>query len=210
MGSDPGAVPFILGGAGESCERGVKMKLTDEQRKLAEDNIRLAYKIAWRFLNCGIDIEDLQGYAMLGLVKAAVAYDASRGLKFSTLAVTVIEREILYALRGYTKNRRCVSLDAKLPESDGKDDFRTLADVIPYQEDGFERAERIDLIPTMMSLPQLKKREKRAIAGVILQGKTQEKVGQVIGINQSVVSRYMKAGIRKMQTVYFGKEGVRR
>ncbi len=94
-----------------------------------------------------------------------------------------------------------VSLDTKLSKSDEENDFRVL-DMIPYLDDGFDRAECTDLISSMMNIPGLTEREKQAITGVIIQGRKQKEVGQLIGIQQSVVSRYVRSGIRKMQTVF--------
>ena len=47
----------------------------------------------------GLDKDDLYGFGMLGLIAAADAWDASRGLKFSTFAYTKIRGAILDELR---------------------------------------------------------------------------------------------------------------
>lgn len=60
----------------------------------AEDHLGLAHLCANRFRDRGIEYEELYSAGCLGLVKAANAYDPSRGVCFSTYAVPVIMGEI--------------------------------------------------------------------------------------------------------------------
>lgn len=59
-----------------------------------EDNLGLVHLCANRFRGRGIEYDDLYGAGCVGLVKAASAFDSSRGVKFSTYAVPVILGEI--------------------------------------------------------------------------------------------------------------------
>lgn len=60
----------------------------------AEDNLGLVHLCANRFKNRGIEYEELYSAGCIGLVKAAKAFDDTRGVKFSTYAVPVILGEI--------------------------------------------------------------------------------------------------------------------
>ena len=60
----------------------------------AAAHLGLVHLCANRFRNRGIPYEDLYSAGSEGLVKAANAFDASRGLQFSTYAVPVILGEI--------------------------------------------------------------------------------------------------------------------
>ncbi len=60
----------------------------------AAAHLGLVHLCANRFRNRGIPYEDLYSAGSEGLVKAANAFDASRGLQFSTYAVPVIIGEI--------------------------------------------------------------------------------------------------------------------
>ena len=71
------------------------MELTLEQ--LVLDNLGLAKAIAFRYAGRGLDRDDLVGAAMVGLVKAARAYDPVRGA-FAALAARCIGREVRQAL----------------------------------------------------------------------------------------------------------------
>lgn len=63
-------------------------------RPAAEEHLGLVHMCAGRFRNRGIAYEDLYSAGCEGLVKAANAFDASRGVQFSTYAVPVILGEI--------------------------------------------------------------------------------------------------------------------
>ncbi|MBR3631006.1 MAG: sigma-70 family RNA polymerase sigma factor [Oscillospiraceae bacterium] len=60
----------------------------------AEEHLGLVHMCAGRFSNRGIPYEDLYSAGCEGLVKAANAFDTSRGVQFSTYAVPVILGEI--------------------------------------------------------------------------------------------------------------------
>ena len=60
----------------------------------AEEHLGLAHLCANRFRDRGIEYEELYSAACMGLVKAAHAFDPSRGVCFSTYAVPVIMGEV--------------------------------------------------------------------------------------------------------------------
>ena len=59
-----------------------------------EHNLGLVHACAHRFKGRGIEYDDLYQAGCMGLVKASAAFDASRGVMFSTYAVPVILGEI--------------------------------------------------------------------------------------------------------------------
>ena len=66
----------------------------NESAPRAEEHLGLVHLCANRFRNRGIPYEDLYSAGCEGLVKAANAFDTSRGVQFSTYAVPVILGEI--------------------------------------------------------------------------------------------------------------------
>lgn len=66
---------------------------------LCLDNQRLVHAMARRMMNRGIEYDDLVGWGMMGLVKAAKGFDPERGFAFSTYAVPLILGEMRRALR---------------------------------------------------------------------------------------------------------------
>jgi RNA polymerase sigma-B factor len=67
--------------------------------RLVRDNQRLVHHLLRRFTYADEPYEDLVQVANLGLVKAARAFDAGRGVRFSTYASVVIEGEVRHHLR---------------------------------------------------------------------------------------------------------------
>lgn len=87
-----------------------KFKMSQEQQKLAADNLNLARREAWRIQrSTGIDYHTLESVAFEGLCKAAHRYDPSRphpvtgkSMKFSSLAIPTIRGELLHWVRDRT------------------------------------------------------------------------------------------------------------
>ena len=71
----------------------------DNREQFISDNLGLVYSCAKRFRGRGIEYDDLVQAGSLGLVKAADAFDFSRGVKFSTYAVPMILGEVRRYLR---------------------------------------------------------------------------------------------------------------
>ena len=73
----------------------------DEQAKetLIVRNTALVKSIVKKFLNRGVEFEDLLQIGSLGLVKAVLGYDAKFNVRFSTYAVPMIAGEIKRFLR---------------------------------------------------------------------------------------------------------------
>ena len=66
---------------------------------LVEKNIGLVHSIVRRFLNRGVEAEDLFQIGSIGLLKAIDTFDTSYDVKFSTYAVPMITGEIKRLLR---------------------------------------------------------------------------------------------------------------
>ena len=174
----------------------MKDKNTEE---LVTSNIKFAYHMAWKFNGRGIPMDELKAIALLGLVKAANAYDEGKGFKFSTFAGTVVQNEILMELRKLRRHAGVRSLDE--PVNDDGENLITLKDVIPDTEKGFEKAELSDFAKTMLDI--LPSRQRQAAELTVCQGLRQEDVAKVMGGSQSIVSRYAKRAVETMRNQYW-------
>lgn len=74
--------------------------------RLIGENIGLARHLAERFTGHNVDREDLLQEARIGVWQAALKFDPSRGLKFSTLASTIIVRRLLRFVRDAGARKR--------------------------------------------------------------------------------------------------------
>lgn len=71
--------------------------MTQEQKELVENNVKLAYWMINKF--SARDDADMQSAAMLALINAALYYDRKKGTTFATFARTLIARALNYELR---------------------------------------------------------------------------------------------------------------
>jgi RNA polymerase sigma-B factor len=62
--------------------------------QLVEDHVAVARSMATRYRNRGIDLDDLEQVALLGLVKAARRFDVNAGHDFMSFAVPTVRGEI--------------------------------------------------------------------------------------------------------------------
>ena len=70
------------------------MSLKTNREDLICNNLKLVHSICQRFKNKGIEYDDLFQAGSIGLIKAADAFDPSKGFAFSTYAFPVIMGEI--------------------------------------------------------------------------------------------------------------------
>jgi len=81
-------------------------RASTELEQVVRQNQRLVHHVVKRFADCGEPYEDLVQIGNLGLIKAARNFDAARGARFSTYALTMIEGEIRHHLRDNTLLRQ--------------------------------------------------------------------------------------------------------
>lgn len=134
--------------------------------------------------------EDLFQIGMIGLVKTVNTFKPEKGVKFSTYATPVIRNEILMALR----KKRIIpvfSLDEDYQLDNGE--------TIP-RGNGIPSKERFEELSDSkmdfgLFLGRLSEREKKIVL-LSMDDVTQKEIAQIIGLDQSYISRILK-GIRK-------------
>lgn len=86
--------------ADEELEVARRIKAGDRAaiHRLLECNLRFVVSVAKRYQNKGMPLEDLIAEGNLGLIKAVMRFDESRGFKFISYAVWWIKQSILEAL----------------------------------------------------------------------------------------------------------------
>ena len=168
--------------------------MTKEQEALVTNNAGLAYHIARnKYRCCGIETEDVEGIALLALVKAAKTFNPGKGISFCTYAGACIDNAILMELR----RRRCregrVSLTS-LQEVICKNGEHVgiLADVIADPRDGHKQVEDREFLKQLMRSGIFSDRDKLILKLVFLDGCGQTRVGKYVGVSQSYVSRLIR------------------
>lgn len=154
-------------------------------------NIKLAHRVLRSSYPTFGQNEDMQQEALLGLWKACLSYDPSKG-RFSTYAWYCILNQIRYALRAYKKQPDTVSLN----QPTGKDGL-TLADVLEDPSPGTSEA-LIDLKAFLAGLPE---RELKLIQ-LSAEGLTQAEIGKQLGRSRAWCCNTLK----RLQQDYLKQE----
>ena len=93
----------------------------DLSRQLIEANLGVALTVAKRYSNRGIDLDDLEQVALLGLTKAAQRFDAGAGHDFLSFAVPTIRGEVRRHFRDFGWSirppRRIQELQARITQA---------------------------------------------------------------------------------------------
>ena len=84
----------------EETELAVRIQAGDDAafKRLVEANLRFVVSVAKQYQNRGLDLLDLVNEGNIGLMKAALKFDPTRGFKFISYAVWWIRQQILQAL----------------------------------------------------------------------------------------------------------------
>jgi RNA polymerase sporulation-specific sigma factor len=162
---------------------------TDAEVELLLNNDRLCFHIAKRFLNTGLDIEDLASMAKIGLVKAYNKFSIDKETKFATFASRVMTNEILMYLRGNKKNKDATNLEQVISKDvDGNE--LTLMDVIPIPEEDITMEDREEMQYVLKIFnDNASERDKIILQRCILNNENQRDVAKDLGTSQSYVSR---------------------
>lgn len=84
----------------EETELAIRIQAGDDAafKRLVEANLRFVVSVAKQYQNRGMDLMDLVNEGNIGLMKAALKFDPTRGFKFISYAVWWIRQQILSAL----------------------------------------------------------------------------------------------------------------
>lgn len=154
--------------------------LTDEMRKLVEDNHNLIYY----YCNTnGLSVDEWYGVLAIALCKAAKMFDESKA-KFTTLAMKCMKNAVLHETRLKNADMRkanlyTVSLETPL------NDTQTIADVLCGVD---EVAEDVATIANLsQKISTLTERERIYIKLSII-GYKQCEIGKIFGLSKAMIS----------------------
>lgn len=173
--------------------------LSDEQRKLVEDNMNLVFYVIHRY-NLSLNEQDL---GFIGLCKAANTFDASKGLKFSTYAVRVIINEILYGLRSEKKYQdNTIPINTKVYPTE--DASITIEDTVedPLSIDGIMTLSELNK-NVLEFISNLSEEDKIVYLGVIFYNKTQKEISRKLNLSQACISRRLNKLRKEFKDKYY-------
>lgn len=170
-----------------------------EAETLFHENISLAYfarnRYGWMFAGCReISPEDVDQICLMALWTAALRFDAARGCRFSTYAVSVVCGAMRKALRAALRRNRLPTVPLDFIVADRQDGGDECARNVPDPEDLAECVCDGDAYASFLkSLPE---RTRRVIA-CRAAGMRQAEIGRAVGLSQVHVSRLIRRAARQ-------------
>lgn len=159
--------------------------------KLVIGNTKLAYKISNAYYCKQLDREELFGFSLIGLVRAAQTFDHTSGNKFSTYASYVIKNELNVAVR---QNQRhvieTVSLNNEIAADNGE--LVELVDLVGSNFDIYDELNYKDVKNRMLLALNSQTERNRNIILDFLHEVERPKIASKYHIAQSNVSRIIK------------------
>jgi RNA polymerase sigma factor for flagellar operon FliA len=168
--------------------------------------VRTIARSVARTLTVRVDVDDLEGHGMEGLLGAARRYDRGRGASFATFAGYRIRGAMVDAVRSlgpFTRQdvaaHRATGAD-KVPTCPS---LRDLAEAVASEDDGAEelalaRERRARVQAAVASLPP---RERRLIGKVYFEDKMLAHAGSELGLSRSWSSRLHARAVDRLRTL---------
>ena len=170
--------------------------MTEEQKKLAEENHNLIYFYARKYHISKQDFEDMYGILAIALCKAARDYDESRGRAFSTVAMGYMLNECRNAYRcdKYRNGKLSICSYNNIFSFSDEDSTTEYIDMLEGKQDVWDD---VNLIEFNQFNEQLRK-----IAYLSYLGYNQQEIAKEMGITQSLVSRKLKKIRKEIENGY--------
>ncbi len=173
-----------------------------QRDELITKNMGYVVTLARQYKSDILSTDDLVNEGVIGLVKAAEKYDASRGKPFVTYAAPYIRKSIETAISRLETSTNVRSTDESLPV--GSRNNYTLLNVL---ED--KSAEKADIVVEENTLSEdllryrdtLNEREQRVINlyyGIGYERQTMAEIGEVLGLKRERVRQIRNTALRKL------------
>lgn len=173
-----------------------------QRDELITKNMGYVVTLARQYKSDILSTDDLVNEGVIGLVKAAEKYDASRGKPFVTFAAPYIRKSIETAISRLETATDVRSTDESLPV--GSRNNYTLLNVL---ED--KSAEKADIVVEENTLSEdllryrdtLNEREQRVINlyyGIGYERQTMAEIGEVLGLKRERVRQIRNTALRKL------------
>ena len=175
---------------------------------LINHNLRLvSNEILNYFKNFITDKDELFSIGVIGLMKSIDNFDMSKNTEFSTYAVPMIRGEMHTYLRKQQKTPKVISMETSLfTNKDGKE--LRMADILIDDSDFVSDYEQKEIYTILMDIVKQLPFQERVIIKCYFgfyanNSKYQEEIANVLGKNQSTVSRIIKRIVNEIKLELF-------
>lgn len=186
--------------------------------KLVEANLRFVVKIASQYRGKGVALDDLVSEGNLGLMRAAMKFDADRGTRFVNYAVVFVRQQIEKSIEEQTlqykaprradeqsrRNGRALSVDAPLG---GKSNMSLLSVIVNQDspmadERVYSEAVEHAVEFAMLSLSEREAHIVNAFFGLTQEHETMAEIAEDMGLKRERVRQIRNRAIRRMKKAY--------
>lgn len=182
----------------------MSMKLSSDKEHLVLDNQRLVHYLVRKLMGASnfSDYEDIVSIGTIGLIKAAIIFDASKNVLFSSYATECIHNEIFMYYRKAKKYAGDISINAPI-HGDGECEGITLLDNIVDPNSNFiaEILDKEMFIELVMIILNCLKGIYRIALLYLIANVPQYKISEKINYSQSYISRIQRKAIKKVQEI---------
>ena len=188
--------------------------------RLVESNLRFVVKIANQYKGRGLQLDDLISEGNIGLMNAAMKFDAGRGTRFVNYAVRLIRQQIERAIEQQTslykvpgdvaareqerRSARALSVDAPLGGRSNMSLLSVLVNSDSPQADGRVFSEAIEHA-VERALRSLSERESQVICryyGLESEHETMSEIAEDMGLKRERVRQIRNRAIRRLRKAY--------
>lgn len=175
---------------------------------LIEHNLRLVAHVVKKYQHLDEDSEDLISIGTIGLIKAVMTFNPSKGVRLATYAARCIENELLMLLRSRKKLSNEISLYEPIG-TDKEGNEIQLFDVMeaPEKEFDIQIALQDDILKLYQKVESALSQRERLVLKMRYglyneEIHTQREIAAELGISRSYVSRIEKSAIEKLRTFF--------
>lgn len=182
----------------------MSMKLSSEKEHLVLENQRLVHYLVQKLgvTPNSLEYKDIVSIGTIGLVKAAITFDSSKKIKFSSYASRCINNEIFQYYRKANKYANDISIYESIG-GDGKGDVLTLGDTIKHPESNFvEKIVNKEAFIKLISIVLNYLENRNRIVMLYRIGNiSQIDIAEMLQISRSYVSKIESKAILKIREV---------
>lgn len=167
-----------------------------KNEKLVIENVKLVHSVINRLFPTYRGNDDIVSEGLIGLVKAANAFDEDASVAFSTFAFCSIRNEIVDYLRRERRHADVISLDEPVGD-DGEGDEVTLGDTIASEDSVVSVETNSDLDKVFSTLSERDK----VIVVLTLRGYSPTEIAEKVNTGAPNVRRVLRRVRAKMSDI---------